>query len=245
VKGLPRSGRRVLVTRATHQAGRLSAELRRLGADVVEVAVLEMRPPESFAGLDAAIRGLEADGWLIFTSANAVTAMQRRAADLGVPLAGLPGVPQRIKVAAVGPATALAAEAAGFSVDFVPASYVAEALLAGLADGARDSRFLLVRAATARDVIPEGLRAVGATVEVVDAYRNVMPEDAPERLRLAVRQGLDAATFTSSSSVRHLAAAAVAAGLGWPLAGVAAVSIGPITSATLREMGGAVMRQAT
>jgi uroporphyrinogen-III synthase len=86
-------------------------------------------------------------------------------------------------------------------------------------------------------VIPDALREAGATVDVVDAYRNVLPAAAPEQLRLALAQGIDAATFTSSSSVTHLAEAARAAGIVWPFAGVPAVSIGPITSQTLRDLG--------
>jgi uroporphyrinogen-III synthase len=96
-------------------------------------------------------------------------------------------------------------------------------------------RILIARAAIARDVIPDALRAAGAQVDVVDAYRNVMPKAAPTLLRAALEQGIDAATFTSSSSVTHLAEAAKAAGLTFPFAGVAAISIGPITSQTLRE----------
>jgi uroporphyrinogen-III synthase len=86
-------------------------------------------------------------------------------------------------------------------------------------------------------VIPDALRAAGATVDVVDAYRNGLPVAAPGLLRTALAEGIDAATFTSSSSVTHLADAARAANLVFPFAGVAAVSIGPITSATLREFG--------
>ena len=96
-------------------------------------------------------------------------------------------------------------------------------------------RFLIARAEIARDVIPDSLRAAGAGVDVVDAYRNVMPAAAPELLRTALEKGIDAAAFTSSSSVTHLAEAARAAGLAFPFAGVRAISIGPITSQTLRE----------
>jgi len=96
-------------------------------------------------------------------------------------------------------------------------------------------RILIARAAIARDVIPDALRAAGAHVDVVDAYRNVMPQAAPALLRAALEQGIDAATFTSSSSVTHLADAAKAAGLAFPFSGVSAISIGPITSQTLRE----------
>jgi uroporphyrinogen-III synthase len=74
-------------------------------------------------------------------------------------------------------------------------------------------------------------------VDVVDAYRNVLPATAAEELREALAGGIDAATFTSSSSATHLAQAAAASGVAWPFAGVPAVSIGPITSGTLRGLG--------
>jgi uroporphyrinogen-III synthase len=233
VSSLPLSGRRVLVTRAAHQAGKLSDGLRALGAEPVEVPVLEIRPLESFEALDAALRGLNGYDWLILTSANAVQALAGRASELGTAIVQ----PESLKVAAVGEATAAAARKAGFKVTLVPESYVAESLLDGLTGQVSGTKILLARAAAARDLIPDSLRAAGAVVDVVDAYRNVMPEAAPKLLRQALDQGIDVATFTSSSSATHLAEAAVAAGLAWPFAEVLAVSIGPITTQTLREMG--------
>lgn len=226
-------GRRVLVTRAAHQAGKLSDGLRLLGAEPVEVPVLEMQPPASFEGLDGALAGLRQFDWLIFTSANAVLSLVARALSSGVSL--LPAAD--LEVAAVGPATAAAARNAGFSVTFVPEAYVAERMAEGLSRQVAGRRVLLVRAAVARDIVPDALRAVGASVEVVDAYSNGMPATAPALLEEAFRRGIDAATFTSSSSVTHLAEAARSASMTWPLSGVAAVSIGPITSRTLRESG--------
>lgn len=233
----PLAGRRILVTRAAHQAGKLSEGLLALGAEPVEVPVLEIRPPASFALLDAALNQLDSYDWLIFTSANAVHAVAERAAALGVALVQS----QRTKVAAIGDATASAAGKAGFNVAFVPEAYVAESLVEGLLQSLRKPasrpRILLARAAVARDVIPDALRAAGSEVDVVDAYCNVLPEAAPEQLHRALSKGLDAATFTSSSSATHLAEAAHAASVAWPFAGVPAVSIGPITSQTLRELG--------
>lgn len=258
----PLAGRRILVTRAAHQAGKLSNGLRALGAEPVEVPVLEIRPPLSFEPLDRALRQLDKYDWLIFTSANTVRALVERAAALGISpgscetdhnedalrghgfrRAGMqaeieeapPGaLPQ---IAAIGEATAAAARNAGFAVALVPPSYVAEALVACFAGRAAGKHILLARAEVARDVIPDALRAAGAVVDVVDAYRNVLPEAAPELVRSALEATIDAVTFTSSSSVTHLAEAARAAGLAFPFAGVPAVSIGPITSATLREYG--------
>jgi len=197
--------------------------------------VLEIRPPASFKTLDAALLKLDSYDWLILTSANAVRALAERSEALGIAIVQ----PSRLQVAAVGEATAAAARKAGLQVAYVPEAYVAESLVEGLLQSLQTTRqrILLARAAVARDVIPDALRASGAEVEVVDAYRNVLPEGAPDQLRRAVAQGLDAATFTSSSSVTHLAEAARAAGVGWPLAGVPAISIGSITSQTLRELG--------
>jgi uroporphyrinogen-III synthase/uroporphyrinogen III methyltransferase/synthase len=202
----------------------------------VEVPVLEIRPPDSYAALDAALGQLEQYDWLILTSANAVRAMADRASVLGIEVSQ----PHSLEIAAVGHATAAAAHRAGLRVAFVPEEYVAEELVAGLLEGVRlravGLRVLLVRAAVARDVIPDALGEAGAQVDVAEAYRNVVPGGAPEQLRAALGKGIDAATFTSSSSVTHLAEAARAAGVAWPFAGVPAVSIGPITSGTLREL---------
>lgn len=252
------AARRVLVTRAAHQAGKLSDALRAAGFEPVEVPVLEIQPPLDYAPLDAALRSINSYDWLIFTSANAVRAFADRAAAMKLASNEI----KQLKIAAVGEATAEAARQAGFEVAIVPEKYVAESLIDELLQlpgisrnvsrtersdsdanawppegGLRGQRFLVARAEVARDVIPDALRDTGAEVNVVDAYRNVMPETAPALLRTALQQGIEAATFTSSSSVTHLADAARAAGIPFPFTGVKAISIGPITSATLREHG--------
>ena len=229
---LPLAGRRVLVTRAAHQAGKLSEGLRALGIEPVEVPVLEIRPPESYDALDRALRSLDSYDWLILTSANTVRVLANRAAALGLSLAAA----AQLNISAVGEATAEAARHAGLAVALVPDSYVAESLTRSLAVHTCGKKVLLARAAVARDVIPHALRAAGATVDVVDAYQNVMPASAPRLLREALQKGIAAAAFTSSSSVTHLADAAQKAEIAFPFAGVAAISIGPITSKTLREL---------
>lgn len=229
----PLAGRRVLVTRAAKQAGKLSDGLRALGAIPVEVPVLEIRPPESYAPLDAALQRLARYDWLILTSANAVRAVAERAAALGLQL----GQFSSLNVAAVGAATAAEVQKSGLTVTLTPESYVAESLVAALAGQIAGRRVLLARAAIARDVIPNAFREAGAEIDVVDAYQNAVPATAPGQLRAALAEGLDAATFTSSSSATHLAAVAQAAGIAFPFAGVPAVSIGPITSQTLRDLG--------
>ena len=228
---LPLAGRRVLVTRAAGQASKLSEALRALGAVPVEVPVIEIRPPQSFEALDRALQRIEQYDWLILTSANAAQALLDRAAQLEIKLDQM----VTMKVAAIGPGTASAIEKARLTVTVLPEAHVAEGLVKALRMQIAGKRALLARAAIARDVIPEALRAAGARVDVVDAYRNVLPESAPEALRAALQQKIDAVTFTSSSSVTHLKQAAEKAGIAFPFAGVPAISIGPITSATLRE----------
>lgn len=230
---LPLAGRRILVTRAAHQASKLSQALRDLGADAVEVPVIEIAPPALLGPLDQAVRELGSYDWLILTSANAVRAVAGRALEQGIAL----DQPSSLRVAAIGSTTAEAAKLAGFGVALVPESYIAESLAVALInDALQHKRIVIARAAVARDVIPDVLRAAGAAVDVVEAYRNVLPECAPEQLRVALDQPIDAATFTSSSSVTHLAGAAEKAGIAFPLAGVPSISIGPVTSRTLREM---------
>ena len=226
------AGRRILVTRAAHQAGKLSEGLRAAGAEAVEVPVLEIQAPISFDSLDAALRQLDEYDCLVFTSANTVHAVVERAAACGIVFAD--HMPQ---IAAVGKATAEAAKRAGFGVALTPKEYVAESLVEALGTLVAGQRILLARAAIARDLIPDELRAAGAVVEVVDAYQNAVPKDAPDKLRAALNSGIDAVTFTSSSSVTHLAQVAQAAKIPFPFAGVKAISIGPITSGTLREEG--------
>lgn len=228
---LPLAGRRILVTRAIEQAGKLSDSLRALGAEPVEVPVLEIGPPASFAALDKALVQFNAYDWLIFTSANAVKALVLRALALRIPLDGR--VPR--KIAAVGPATAEVVTRAGLTVNYIPEKYVAESLIAGFPGEIQGRRFLLARAAVARDVIPDALRAAGAEVDIAEAYRNVLPENAHEALKQALAEPIHAATFTSASTVTHLAEAAEKANIPFPLAGVPAISIGPVTSQTLRE----------
>jgi uroporphyrinogen-III synthase/uroporphyrinogen III methyltransferase/synthase len=226
-------GKRVLVTRAAHQAGKLSEGLRALGVEPVEVPVLEIQPPQSYAALDDALTHLDRFDWLIFTSANTIPIIHVRLMDLDVPRSSI-----HAKTAAIGNATAKAVDALlHLEVSITPTEYVAESLVAELAPQIAGKRVLLARAEIARDAIPDALRAAGATVDVVDAYRNVLPEAAPELLSKALADGIAAATFTSSSSVTHLADAARVAGIAFPFAGVVAVSIGPITSQTLRDLG--------
>ncbi|HWA93930.1 MAG TPA: uroporphyrinogen-III synthase [Terracidiphilus sp.] len=228
----PLLNRRILVTRSAGQASKLSEGLAALGFTPVEVPVLAIVPPHSYDHLDSTVRTLDRYDWLILTSTNAVDAFRDRCLECEVD----PHRMGKLKVAVIGRATADAAAALGLKVSIVPETQVAEGLIHELKDIVRGQHILLPRAELARDILPHALRAAGAHVDIVEAYRNALPEDAPARLSEALQQGIAAATFTSSSSVTHLAEAAKIAGIKFPFDNVPAVSIGPITSHTLRGM---------
>jgi uroporphyrinogen III methyltransferase/synthase len=229
----PLFGHRVLVTRTRAQASVLSARLRNLGADPVELPTIRIVAAESWAPLDTAIERLPEFDWIIFTSTNGVQFFWERLNHAGQDARALSGV----MLAAIGPATAAALESHGVRPDYVPQEYVAEAIAAGLPD-IRSQRVLLPRADIARRALADALREAGAEVEEVTTYRTLRPEAPPGDLRVLL-QGITTATFTSSSTVRNLAAMAQDAGIDLPqaLEGVLVVCIGPITAQTAREQG--------
>jgi uroporphyrinogen-III synthase len=246
----PLAGVRVLVGRARHQAGALSSELRKMGATVLEIPFIEIRKPRSFDALDAALKNLASYDWLILTSVNGVDAMWGRLARLRLSKTSL----RHFRVAAIGPATKKAIEQRGGQVDIVPTEYVAESVVHSLRRRVKGKRVLLVRAKVARDVIPRELRSAGAHVDVVEAYETVVPQSSRTRLRSALknpRRRPQMVTFTSSSTVRNFVAlldSREADGQGQQsrgravrthtsLGGIRLASIGPVTSATLREFG--------
>ena len=228
---LPLFGKRVVVTRAKGQADALSARLRELGAEAVEIPAIEIRPAADYGPLDRAIAELEAYDWLIFTSVNGVRFFLDRLDRSGRDLRAL-----RAKICAVGPATRAAVEALHLKVDLIGKEYVAEGLVAAFAPHEMNGRrALLPRAAVARDLLPLELARRGARVDVVEAYRTALPGEAAGRAREVFAAGRkpDFVTFTSSSTAKNLVEAAGAAAL----QGVKAVSIGPVTTKTARELG--------
>jgi len=231
----PLAGTRILVGRARHQAGSLSSSLRSLGASVIEIPFIEIRKPQTYAPLDEALRNIKAYEWLILTSANGVEAMWERVRRLRITRRKL----GHLQIAAIGPATKKAIVKHGLKVKMVPEEYVAESVVKGLRDKVNGKRVVLIRAKVARDVIPEELRAAGAHVDVVEAYETVVPEKSRARLRALMKNSArrpHVVTFTSSSTVKNFAEllGKVKAD---SLRGVQLASIGPVTSATLRELG--------
>jgi len=234
---MPRSlsNLRVLVGRARHQASALSSGLRAQGAQVLEIPFIEIRRPRSHKPLDAALKNLDQYDWLILTSVNGVEALWERLKKLRLTKKKL----DHLKVAAIGPATRKAIQQYGLKVHVMPKEYVAESVVDSLRDKVEGKRILLARAKVARDVIPKELRKLGAHVDVVEAYETVIPTKSRAQLRAALKapnHRPNIVTFTSSSTVRNFLAL-LGKGSRNTLIGVQLASIGPVTSATLREFG--------
>lgn len=237
----PLFGRRVLVTRAAEQAGRLARELEVQGAEVLHLPTLHLEPPEDPRALAEAAGRLAAFDWVVFTSVNAVDAvwaeLQRQGRDARAFGA--------VRVAAVGPATAERLAAQGLRADLVPPKFVGEEIVAsliqaGVFSGTRPLRFLLPRADIARPDLPKLLREQGAEVTEVAAYRTVPETEGQEEALDALTRGeVDAATFTSGSTARHFARLLGPERLARALASprLKCLSIGPLTSAAMRDEG--------
>ena len=229
----PLFGTSVVVTRSRGQLDGMAARLRELGAEVVPLPTIAFEAAEP-APIDAAIDDLGAYDWVLFTSANGVDffvdALHARGRDLRA-FAGA-------RVGCIGPATARRLARRGIVPDVVPESYVAEGLLASLlAEGVRGRRFLVPRAAVARELLPETLRAEGADVDVLPVYRTVPPDSDPEVRARVGRGEVTVLTFTSSSTVTHFCRLFDAAELAAIQRRAKAACIGPITARTAREAG--------
>ena len=216
----PLAGLSVAVTRARAQASGLGARLRELGAEVVEAGVIKI------VALEGPAPDMSRYDLLCLTSPNGVRLLFERLAVDGRDARAFAGV----RVAAIGPGTAAALREHGISADVVPERFVAEGLVDALAD-VPVRRALVARASEARDVLPDALRARGAEVDVVALYETVAEPLSEAQLEAVA--GADYVTFTSSSTVRFWFDAA-----GSRLApGTRLISIGPVTSAALRERG--------
>lgn len=230
----PLFGKRVLITRSRTQASRLRSLLEQAGAQAVELPTIEIGPLDDYAQLDRALAQIGEYHWVIFASANAVEAVFQRLEFQGKDARSFGPA----SVGAIGPATAAALAARGIKADFVPSRPVSEAVLKELSGrNWKDVSVLLPAADIGRDELEKGLAEWGAKIERLAAYKNVPVADVGERAKAAFADGVDAVTFTSSSTVRNLVEM-----LGGDRAARAALDasfiacIGPVTASTAREL---------
>jgi uroporphyrinogen III methyltransferase / synthase len=227
----PLSGKRIVVTRTRKQASALSGRLRALGADVLELPTIRIEPPTDLREFAELVQDAHTYDWIVFTSVNGVEAFFEIFFKLYDDAREIGGV----RIATIGPATAQRVKDFHLHVDLQPNEFIAEAVVREFRKqgDVENLRILLVRAETARDVLPKELSTLGAIVDEAFAYRTV-PEtrDTTGAHQRLLERGADLITFTSSSTVENF----LALGLPWPK-GMQVASIGPITSKTARDHG--------
>ena len=232
----PLFGKRVVLTRAQEQAQEFSQLLAAYGAEPVEVPTIQIVPPASWQAIDDAVTRLSAYQWLIFTSVNGVRPFMDRLHAAGRDARAL----ANLRLCAIGPRTAQELVTYGLTPDVVPTEFQAEGVIAAVARvGIRGSHILIPRAEVAREILPEQLRELGATVEVIPVYRTIAPALDVASLTQQLHDGRVAAvTFTSSSTVRNFVELLGGQDAVRPLlAGVVVACIGPITASTAKEYG--------
>ncbi len=240
---LPLSGKTVLVTRARSQAGKLCRELLNLGARVIDCPAIKILPPPSWKPLDAAIAGLRSFDWLVFTSANGVEKFMERLFMLKKDAR----VFESVKICAIGPATADKLKEYSLCADAVPPEYVSESLVSFMAgkESLLGKKILLVRSNLGRDYLPKAFGKMGARVHEVAAYRTERDRGMSRGITGLLKRGeVDFVTFTSSSTVKNFAAGLGKKALLNIKNNTKWISIGPVTSATMRSYGLKVHRQA-
>ncbi|MBU6450518.1 MAG: uroporphyrinogen-III synthase [Cyanobacteria bacterium REEB67] len=199
-------GINILVTRSVDQADIFAGLLRDLGANVSEIPVLAITPPQDYKDLDRYLRDLPSYDWIVFASTNAVDYTVARAAALG-----LSDALKAVKLAVVGPSTAQAVTGHGYKVDFCPSAFVAETLIEEFPDypHLQGKKIFWPRTNIGRTVIIDKFSEAGAQVDTAVAYLTDLPADHAHLARTlvgALRAGhIDVITLASAQSARNLA----------------------------------------
>ncbi|KMP12252.1 HemD protein [Candidatus Nitromaritima sp. SCGC AAA799-C22] len=198
---LPLFGKTVVITRAEEQSGSFIHMLEERGAEPFLHPTIQTAPPDDWSPLDQALERLDRYDGLIFTSVNGVRFFTQRLREKDKDIRELKGV----RIYAIGPKTAQAVHDLNVRVDTVPEDFVAESLIESLGrESVEGKKFLLPRAAVAREILPETLREMGAAIDVVPAYQTVPPAHPdPEFLKRLEEGSIDVITFTSSSTVNN------------------------------------------
>jgi uroporphyrinogen III methyltransferase/synthase len=229
----PLFGKGIVITRPERQADDLANLLISEGAYPIHFPTIKIVPPKDWHKLDAAMEALTSYDWLIFTSANGVQFFFERLREKNKDIRDLKG----IKICCIGPATARQIEDRGIKVDLVPEQFIAEGILQSFAAmDLKGRKILLPRAAKARDVLPEGLKKMGAIVDVVSAYQTVNSGKKKDELAALISGNkVDVITFTSSSTVTNFVEIM---GRDFILpAHIDVACIGPVTEAAAKKAG--------
>lgn len=231
----PLFGKQIVVTRTREQASDLVVRLEHLGANCLEFPTIRLAPPSSWKGLDQAIHSLTSFEWILFTSPNGVGAFFNRLEGLGFDLRDLKG----LQIGAIGPATAEALKEWKLRANLVPEKFQAEYILEALAPLEMAGRKVLIpRAEQAREILPEGLKRLGAQVVVAAAYQTLPDDSEKIPLLSKLRQGtVHCLTFTSSSTVLNFLSLFDRQEIVSCLTKVSIACIGPITAQTARDNG--------
>jgi uroporphyrinogen III methyltransferase / synthase len=222
---LPLHGKQVVVTRARAQSADLVTRLAGLGADVIEIPVIELVAPKDWSELDTCIARISSYDWLVFTSTNAVDFFFSRVEDLRK---------LQARICAIGAATGEALRALRLPPDLLPTLSTSEGIAGTFREfEMRGARVLFPRAELAREAAQAALLRMGAFVDAPVAYRNILPSDAEERIRAYSAAGgkPDWILFTSPSTVNNFLSAGGAA----LIEGSRIASIGPSTSEAVRK----------
>jgi uroporphyrinogen-III synthase len=230
----PLEGKKIVITRAAEQAHALKNRLEAMGASVLLLPAVSFSEPPDTADLDRAIRSLRSFDWILFTSANAVRFFSNRCRKLGV----FPEESGTLRFAAVGPATASAAAAEGFSIDFVAQEFVGIALAREMSAALSGKRALLPRSDRAGRDLPEALRAAAVDVTEVTAYCTGGIGAVEPGVMDAVREAcVDVVSFFSPSAVENLRTELGGEAFSRLCAKAAFAAVGPVTAAALRNAG--------
>lgn len=231
----PLLGKKILVCRASQQAGAMSRPLGDLGAESIEFSTLEIVPPLSWRDVDRAVGELKNYAFVIFTSVHAVNFFFERLRQLGKDLRSL----GTAKLVAVGPATADRLRDLGLRVDHVPSLFTSKELGKTLKTSLiRGKKILFPRAQEAREEIVKDLRSRGAELRVVTVYRTKAPRISAEKIRQVFGERLpDLLTFSSGAMVRNFAEILRKTPYWKRVRKIPALVIGPVTREATKQAG--------
>jgi len=231
----PLHGKSVLVTRPKHQQHSIYEPLQQAGANVIDVPLINIQPVKDFKVVDATIKSISNYDWLVFTSVNGVTNFMERVKFFQKDARIL----SHTKIAVIGPGTKYQLEKYSLLADVMPSNFIAEELVRELTtkNNMQGKRVLLIRGTLGRPVLKEELENKGAKVTQMSVYDNTPNIQAPEALQRVVGEGIDYVTLTSSSTASSFFQAVKQAHLEDWVKKTKIVSIGPVTTKTIEDMG--------